>query len=1225
VTILKRLQLSIVPVFALLLCATAAWAQTSQGAIAGTVVDAGGAVVPNAVLTAVNDQTGSTYKATSNQVGLYRMPEVQSGVYQLSVSAPGFKTITSTGLMVSVATLTTHDFNLQVGATNETITVTAEAETVESETSDISGVVAPTQIEDLPLALGGMKGARAPEAFTYLLPGTVAYGTGGGSNAIGGGSVTPGYISRISGSQQFASEILLDGADTYRSENGSTFDETAPSVDAIQELKVELSSPSAEFGRTTGGIEMFTTKNGTNRFHGGAYDFFQNNDLNANTWFNNLYRVTQPSNAAGFTTPIDKKNDYGLFLGGPVRVPKLYNGKDHTFFFFSWEQFNQHQSGTNTSYLPDPAWMAGDFSSRLGADTGNINPCDGSHIFNGQIFDPATEKVVTTPTGALTCRTAFAGNMIPSTRFGQAAVNINKLFPAPNLTRTSASSPNYVLKTTGLNVNTMESMRFDQNIGQAHKAYFSYSARENSPAVNLQFPLPLDTNSPQNFTTHFIRFGWDWTINQTMLNHLVLGYNRTNSFNASLEAAHGSTNWDTTLGIAGTPPSTAFPQLGFNGADNISNFGQNTDNDVIDNGYRVHESLDWQHGKNNFMFGGQWYLQLFDPLEKSGASGNFGFSRNETQVTPNNGGITGNSFASFMLGQVDAASLTDARIQFREISHYYNIFVQDDWKVRPGLTLNLGLSYSIDTPFRFKDGDTSNISLTAKNAAAGNLPGALVFAGAGAGRSGNVNETWAERWGKDIAPRVGFSYAPGYLHGKTVLRGFYGIMYAPMTHGDFNVQSVQGFQGTPSFSSNGYDNAFLFDKGFPAYTPPPNLDPTQANFQGPEITLPSYGRPGMVENFSLQMEQQFAHDFIFTLGYVGSRTKHLKSGFSFVNSISPSAFSYGSKLSQPLSSLTNVNLPYTGYPTNQSFSQILRPYPQYYQLNSGAVLENLGAADFDALESTLVRRFHNGLSLMASYTFSKTLTDSESAVPFFAGFVDNGVGAQDPNHLRYDKSVSTQSLPNNFVLNYVYDLPLGQGKKYLSRGKVLNEVVGGWQVGGVQRYESGEPMNWGGATGVPNYDAGIHFNHNASVPIVSDAWKSGHFNVLTDRVFNSHAFLDPNSQRDNLPDPVAARGGAYAFGNFERVSNNVRMKPYLDEDFSLNKRFKVSEGTDLMLQTLFQDAFNRHRFAGVDINPYGGTECGATPSGCSTAFTFGHVLGTDVGPRVIQLELRLEY
>ena len=300
--------------------------QLNQGSIAGNVVDPTGAMVAGAKLTAKGQSTGSVYQAVSSSAGSYRFPNVNIGSYDLTVSAPGFKTTTLTGILVQVATTSALDVKLSTGAISESIVVNAEAPTVQSESSDIGTVVSEKQILDLPLALGStVQAMRSPEAFVYLTPGAV----GPGSDSGNGGT----FESKISGGQNYGTEVLLDGASMTRSENGSSFDETAPSVDALSEFKVITSTLPAEFGMTTGGIESFNTKGGTNTYHGEVYDIFRNEDLDANTWGNN-FALSQGLPYATYRTPLDKQNDYGGTFGGPFRIPHFYNGKDKTFFFF---------------------------------------------------------------------------------------------------------------------------------------------------------------------------------------------------------------------------------------------------------------------------------------------------------------------------------------------------------------------------------------------------------------------------------------------------------------------------------------------------------------------------------------------------------------------------------------------------------------------------------------------------------------------------------------------------------------------------------------------------------------------------------------------------------------------------------------------------------------------------------------------------------------------------
>ena len=307
-------------------------AQTSQGSLAGNVVDSSGAVIAGAAVVAVNHDTGARHETVSQEGG-YRFTSLPIGLYDLTVTREGFSGVTQTGVRVEVSSTSSVNITLNVGGAAQNVTVVAEGETVNAATSDIGTVVNTKQVIELPLALGGVGALRSPEAFTFLAPGTTGPGSANSSNGV--------FISKVNGGQNFGNEILLDGASILRTENGSSFDEAAPSVEAIQEFKIFTSTFSAQYDRTTGGIDSFTTKAGTNRYHGTAYDIFRNTALDANTWFNTGYRARcAPGDSAcrnTYDTPPDRKNDFGLNLGGPIWVPKIYNGKNKTFFFFNWE------------------------------------------------------------------------------------------------------------------------------------------------------------------------------------------------------------------------------------------------------------------------------------------------------------------------------------------------------------------------------------------------------------------------------------------------------------------------------------------------------------------------------------------------------------------------------------------------------------------------------------------------------------------------------------------------------------------------------------------------------------------------------------------------------------------------------------------------------------------------------------------------------------------------
>src|SRR5262245_39693127 len=389
--------------FHFLLLAGSASAQSDRGAIAGTVIDSSGGAVADATVTAVHGDTGAVNTATTGPTGGFRLYDLRVGTYKVTVSAPGFKTEERTGVLVQVNSTSSLDFSMQQGDLKETVTSSADAPGLQTESSDIGTVVDKRQIQDLPLSLSatGQSFLRSVESFVFLTPGTAGPGTNSDSPSSGI------FESKLSGGQNFSTEVILDGASIVHAELGSTFDQNAPSVEALSEFKVITSLLPAEFGRTTGGVESFTTKSGSNDWHGTAFDILHNDKLNANSWVNNL---------RGAPRPRDHQNDFGGNLGGPVWIPKIYNGHDKTFFFFNYEQYRNNVGTSNVTTLPTDAERAGDFSALLGPGLVNdvgapiLNPCDNTQVRKGQIFDPAT---VSCPTGFAGGRIAFPNNQVP--------------------------------------------------------------------------------------------------------------------------------------------------------------------------------------------------------------------------------------------------------------------------------------------------------------------------------------------------------------------------------------------------------------------------------------------------------------------------------------------------------------------------------------------------------------------------------------------------------------------------------------------------------------------------------------------------------------------------------------------------------------------------------------------------------------------------------------------
>lgn len=1166
-------------------------AQSNLGAIAGTVVDQTGATIAGAKVTAKNEGTGATTTAITGPDGGFRLSSLQIGQYDLTGAHQGFTSVTQTGVPVQVNNVSSVSLTLDIGTASTSVTVQASGVTVQSDSSDIGSVITTKQVIQLPLALGGVGALRSPEAFVFLAPGTSGPGTGNSANGI--------FVSKVGGGQNFGNEILLDGASILRSENGSSFDEAAPSVEAIAEFKVLSATFPAEYGRTTGGIESYAIKSGTNQYHGTAYDILRNDDLDANSWFNNGYAARcAPGDAAcraHYVRPADKKNDYGVNLGGPVVIPKLYNGRNKTFFFFNWEQYRQNVGQTNTGTVPTAAERNGDFSGVL--NTGNVlgtNPCDGSPIYAGQIFDPGTARI---GAGGIPCRTAFPGNRIPASLISPISKNFLSYLPLPNTT--GANGVNYAVSSNKPLYNTTYTIRIDENFSEKDRIFATYDSRENARYAgnNPIYPGPVDSNGwNQDFTTHYGRAGWDHIFSPALLNHLNLGYNRTNSQNyttGALQAIAGNFNWGAKLGLANIlGAGTQFPLVSF--GENIPNFSRGNNDANIDNGERFNDYVTWVRGNHTLTFGFDFRNQLYSTFNGDTNTGNYQFSRNETTAIESLNGSGGNSFAAFLLGTANGGSLFLQAHVPRWTSQYYAGFVQDDWKVLPNLTLNLGIRYSVDVPRVESNNDTSNFSPTTPNPGAGNIPGALIF---GSVCAPGCNPRWADIWYKDVAPRIGFAWTPNGFDNKIVIRGGWGIFYGPVQYSDFGGGQQQGYAATPNFiSPDKFTPAFNWNNGFPPYAPAPNLNPALLNGQaGTNYTEASFGRPAFIQSWSLQIQGQVSKNTVATLGYVGQRATHLHSAIQNINNIPEQDFALGSALNQNVGAAgITVNAPYAGF--KGQVQQALRPFPQYQYIVTDN-LQNVGQSSYESLQASLEHRYSYGLTLQAAFTWAKILTDADSLLPGINGGISQ---IQNPQDLRDEKALSSQDVPYTFTAAPLYELPFGKGKPFLNHG-VGAAILGGWEIGAVLRYETGVPISFGCANGIPGWDNCIRFNRTGQ-EIFNPNVISGGFDPFTQRYFNKGAFADPNANRGT---------GPYRLGNFPRNNGDARAPNYYNEDFSLLRNFTLHEAFVLQAKAEFLNAFNRHIFTIPDTAPN-------DPN-------FGLVNNTIDLPRGIQFTLRLNF
>src|SRR5277367_397194 len=1193
-------------------------AQTVFGSIAGTITDSTGAVVAGAKVQAVDEKSGTTLETVSTSAGTYRLPQVPIGTFDINVTAPSFQPEKLTGIQVNLQVASVVNVTLKVGAATESITVAADAPQLQTESSDISGTITADQYQKLPLALGGVGAFRSPEAFIFLLPGNTGPGTANSPNGI--------FFSKIAGGQDYGAEVLIDGLSQQRSENGSSFDEESPSVDALAQLTVTDALPSADYNRTTGGIENFVTKSGGNQFHGYGYEIFRNTALDANLWFNGGLKdqclaAGSPNCSTTFATPVDRKNDYGGTFSGPVWIPHLLDWRNKVFFFFSWEQLKYNLGDTNITTVPTADELAGDFSNPALFNTSNVvgkNPCDGSPVYQGQIFDPSTTRTV----GGAECRTAYPGNKFTS-GFSAVAKNILNYFPAAT---NGEVFNNFSYSSTAPIENTTLTVRIDANITQKLKLWSSYSSRDNnriSGAPPGQFlPYPIDYQTwKQDFETHFWRLGLDYAITPTLLNHFIIGSNRSNSINFAVPALEGK-NWFQMLGI-GNAVSNNFPVVtnGLTAQEGMPNNGDN-----IDNGLRLVDSISWQKGAHSLTFGTDIRYQQYSPINNNSPSINFCSQQTSGyQGSGNNG----NGLASELLGLACNGGQSVYAHQSRWISWYYSGYVQDNWKVGRNLTLNLGLNYSVDVPRHEADNYTSNFSATALDPEYG-VPGALVFGTTCTG----CNTKWANTYYKDLAPRIGFAYSPPWLNGKTVLRGGGGIIYGPLQYDDFGGSMNAGYKSSPAFpSKNGFDPSFVIDAGYPAFAPPPDLDPGVYNgsyLPGSYIEKKA-GRPAAIYNYTLQVQQELAKDLIFSIGYIGAVGQNLQANNQNINNILYDNLELGKELNaQVMNNSYGVPVPFPGFfnlwGNGVTIQQALRPFPQYDFIDSGCCLEATGHSRYNAMLVSLSRRFRDGLSLQASYTWSKNLNDTDSALP------NTNPGqpqVQNSQNLHEEKAISIQDVTNTFVASPVYELPFGKGKQFLNSG-LASYFLGGWQVGAILRYQDGQPMPFCSTVGIPGWENATRYDLVPNVPIKSAAYRRGWksinpFNTANGTDPNVNSFFngsDTNSAyaythgaKPAFIDQVAAVDATsanvpYTLGNTPRVTN-IRMPNWYNEDISILKDIPIHESVMFELKFEFLNAFNRHMFTSPDDNP--------------ADFTFGIPTSQANSPRAIQVTGRISF
>jgi hypothetical protein len=1133
-------------------------------------------------VTARNIATNLEFKAVTTEAGVYRLPYLPAGSYKISVTATGFRTSIADNVDLAVAQTLTVDLKLELGQVTEQVTISSEPPLIETGTAEIGRYVTKREFDTWPIAVGD--GRRQIQSFIFRsLPGT----TGGE------------FQGSINGGQQYSHEILIEGMALGRFDlQGGSNNEFSPSAESVSEFKMQTGTIGAQYGGGQTAVANFAVKSGTNELHGSAYDYLQNDALRANSFTNNALNRKRPPY---------KSNNYGGAVGGPVYIPKIYNGKNRTFFFTNYERtrvrdYNSIAFGT----LPTVGMKSGDFSSLFNpaytgtAASGSNAGTDaaGQAVRFGQIYDPRSTRLV----NGTAVRDAFPNNIIPQSQFNPVSRKIvNEVGIDDPVLATLFNNMPVLSACCPVFDEHMFSAKVDHQLSTNHRlaGFFNMNKRQrnNSPTGRWGNPPGRPTGVYQNQYTpgRMGRAAWDWTVSANVLNHMALGYNRFGNLN---ESVFVDQDWASKIGLLNTAPTT-FPALTFTGSAILggtigatNRLGSESRGGSYNGSTIFQDDVTIVRGKHNFKLGLEARFYYYNFRNKSG-TGTFNFQSVQTQQ-PGFTTQTGHAFASFLLGAVNNTSraVSPTNPGFR--THTPAFYFSDDWKVTQKLTLNLGLRWEIIGGIYEVAGRMTNMDPNTPNPGAGNIPGALVWA-EDQQKKGFQNTNY-----KQLSPRLGFAYA---FSPKMVIRGGYGINnMAPVTN--FSTPSTLGYNGTISRTPTNTSLTFPQDPVMYLDQPYPNLngtlptkDPALGNGLGVTYINPNATKLGYMQNYNLGIQYQLPHNFVAEVSYIGNKgTNLISGGLDALNQVPVSFLSLGDALIAPRSANPGLApLPYPSF--SGTVGQALRRFPQYQGVNQ--YLSNFGFSNYNSLQMTATRHFSKGISILAAYTFSKAITDVVNQV-------DGGLSSQDVYNRKLERSVAEFNFPQYFKLTWIYELPFGKGRQF-SLGSVGNTLLGGWNITGVHNYRSGSPLaiTMGGARTDAIFQGTLRPDYlTGAEPVLGT---SGQLDVVNAN--NSIQYLNPAAFRAV---PLTPGGVPTRLGTAPRYLPNVRGPHFLSEDFGIEKRFEFGEKRAVEIRSDFFNTFNR---AGLG-NPV---------TDVTNTSQFGKITGPQQGPRNIQVSLRVEF
>jgi hypothetical protein len=1146
-----------VALVAMLLGANLVRGQEVTATITGTVTDSSGGAVVGASVDAKSVERGIKYTAVTNESGIYRISQLPVGSYDLKIEKQGFQTSLYPAFVLTLNQVARIDVQLKVGEVSQTIEVTGAAPVLKTESTQVDTIIDAATNDNLPLA------SRNYVQLTLLAPGSVSTDP----SSFNSGNNTGSYGSRplINGNREQANNFLLDGMDNNQvSDNLLGY---TPAPDAIQEFNLITNNAPAEFGSFMGGVVNATIKSGTNNFHGDVWEFFRNDKLNANSWSNNF---NTDSNGASAPLPKAKLrwNMFGGTLGGPVIKNKL-------FFFVDYQgQRFDTPTSTATTTVFSAAERTGDFSQLCTAGFDSAGVCKSTTNGNVQLYNPCVSFTApcTASSPAASTRQPFPSNKIPAAMLSPVA---QALFASPLYLPATNTNPqnNATYITNSL-----------QNVDQGDiKVDYKASNKDN---ISGRFTRAFQNNPSANSyalignglsTTPIYNIVGDWTraINTNLVNDVRVGWSHI-TLNSGTSWASNVGQFGNTLGIGNGNPTGIDGLLAINfGNSALSNFGTTEQTTSFDDHvWQAEDAVTWTHGRHTFKFGGQFNHENIKTFY-AGNNGQLGLMEFDGRFTSNTIGSAGTGAgdggADFILGlPYHIGRGVSTGKTWTQTDNIIGVYAQDTWKVTERLTLNLGLRYEAFTPWVETHNQQSNYNIATGNVDLADQNGASrsLYKGFYGGR--------------DFEPRLGFAWTPAMLGTHTVIRGAFTISSYLEGTGT-NLRLAQNPPFTPAQLDTHFNNTALpgsnTTDGIPP-TPPSGSCANFSCFAGAILNLwdPNV-QPAIDDQWNLAIQHQFWGNTTFQIGYIGQRGTHLMVPFS-----------YTQRVLLPNSSC--------GTPPCTAPSPFFVKNPTFYNTIStvtGGTQSN-GTMGYNSLQAVLQKQMSHGLQYQVSYTYSKCMSNSTG----YYGAWNNALSASAYWQNIYDPK--SEWAPCYYDATHVltayaiYDIPIGRGKLLAKdANKVVNTIVGGWQVSPIVTVRTGWPLPvYGAADQSGTFSRGSRANCNSLPSITGETPIStagvGGFQWFT----NNGSFTNP------------AIG---TFGNCAPQLGGLRGPHYTDVDLSLHKDFQFTERFRLQFRTEFVNAFNH-----VQLN---------APN-MSLGSTMGQVNSAQP-PRNIQLALKLYY